>query len=636
MPQQQQQGDLIDSFVLYSDQCSVLLRQALEFEEKAKAAGTFDANNNATAHNSDSESDEEGGTYDSEPSSSSEEEEENERASEGQDQPPDRRSDPDTDPTPAENPSRPAPQGSKKKKAKPTQTQQQQQHAIKKYVENLTCEALAINDSEVIHLPASLLSKHASAASIADRNYVPQSPCKEFLMLSEAVQDHPVVVILLRSGRFAAGIFQKNKCLVHRACQRYTVRKGQGKAQSTQDGSRRPKSVGSQLRRAGEENLQQDIEKTMQEWKSHLAKAALVLISCPKAMKKYLFDAMDGAVLRKDDSRIRRLPLDMGRPTFENVCMAHQVMMTVQLRAYVPPTIVAEEQNGATENVETQAPTNEKARVEKKPEIVIPLTQLHEACRLGDLEAISEILSSNGENSPDGKEGGDMTIEKMLNLRAGPLFMTCLHYATETTSTRQDEHERDIGPVDPERAAACVTKLLVEGRADPTILDVRSRPPYFLASHDRIRDAFRMARAALGEDFCRWDEAAKVPPALSAEDIKARKEKEAERKRKKKARQKQKKAQEKAEAEQNQRQREAAEQARKEEEDAKRVRDGLKPKPATQGTGAVCDFCQTVVKGRKRKDMFSRLEYAYCSAECVQKHKRELMAAAAISRFGGS
>ena len=85
----------------------------------------------------------------------------------------------------------------------------------------------------------------------------------------------PVVVLLLRSGRFAGGVFCQNKCLEHRTCQRYTVRKGQGKAQSTQDGSRRPKSMGAQLRRQGEVNLWQDIKETMQQWKQYLQRNSL-------------------------------------------------------------------------------------------------------------------------------------------------------------------------------------------------------------------------------------------------------------------------------------------------------------------------------------------------------------------------
>jgi hypothetical protein len=31
--------------------------------------------------------------------------------------------------------------------------------------------------------------------------------------------------------------------------------------------------------------------------------------------------------------------------------------------------------------------------------------------------------------------------------------------------------------------------------------------------------------------------------------------------------------------------------------------------------------------------MLQRLDYVYCSTDCVQKHKRELMAQAALSRL---
>ena len=227
-----------------------------------------------------------------------------------------------------------------------------------------------------------------------------------------------------------------------------------------------------------------------------------------------------------------------------------------------------------------------------------------------------------------------MTVEQMIDRRAGPDFMTCLHYAAACATPAQEEGGGGKDSVDVETAAACITHLLLHGKSNPAIVDARLRPPYFLASHDKIRDAFRMARASLGEDHCKWDTVAKVGPPLTEDDIQAKKEREAEKRRKKKARQKHKKAQEKAEAEEEQRQQEEAEAAKKQEEEAKRVRHGLQPKVESAG-GSVCDFCQKVVKGRKRKDMFSRLDYVYCTAECVQKHKRELMAAAAMSRFGG-
>merc|ERR1712137_401660 len=104
-------------------------------------------------------------------------------------------------------------------------------------------------------------------------------------------------------------------------------------------------------------------------------------------------------------------------------------------------------------------------------------------------------------------------------------------------------------------------------------------------------------------------------------------------KRRKKARQKEKKAKARAAAEEAEKLRAAEEEAKQAKAEAKRVRDGLSAKP----TGAnVCDFCNKVCKGRNgSKNMFQRLEYKYCSVDCVNKHKRELMAAAAMARFGG-
>lgn len=207
-----------------------------------------------------------------------------------------------------------------------------------------------------------------------------------------------------------------------------------------------------------------------------------------------------------------------------------------------------------------------------------------------------------------------------IDRHAGPDFMTPLHYAAESSQR-----------VDPATAAACVSALLIQGRANPGIIDARTRASYFLASHDKVREAFRRARAILGEDHCDWDEA-KVGPPLTEDDIEARKEKEAEKKRKKKARAKEKKAQEKDHMEEMEQRKKEEEEQKKRAEDAKRVRDCLQPK-ASNATN-ICDFCQKVCKGKQRTQMFKRLDYNYCSTDCLNKHKRELMAKAAMSRFG--
>ena len=669
MPDNNESQQLIKTVPLYSDECLALLRQALTREQElAKKDGATSASlrQNSEIVSSDSEAEDQRQDEESSSGSSSEEEEaqkatasspaSNDNSTKASQQ--------------ATNINKPSKQHNKAPK-KHTQSEKERQHALKKYVEQLICDTLPIQDTEAIHVPASLLSKNPlGSGSIADRNYVATSPCQEYVALSEALSSQQyVLVLLLRSGRFAAGIFQGAKCVVHRACQRYTVRKGQGKAQSAQDsGGRKPKSMGAQLRRAGEENLQQDIKETMEQWKPYLVgnaskqKTTLILVSCPKSMKKYLFDAIDLSIVTKDDPRLRRLPLDMGRPTYESVCMAHEVMMTVQLRHWSEtPTLtdasVGRVVNDTDSNTTTTKQTQSNKRMETllckaKPEILFPLTPLHEACQTGNVERISELLASGQQSfsiPPVTSEEGDMpqeeatlTVAQMINRRVGPDFWTCLHYAAAVNTKQEQQSTADNGEattpattVDPETAAACITQLLVDGKADPTIVDARNRPPYFVATHDKIRDAFRMARAVLGEVHCAWDQDAKVGPALTEDDIQSKKEREAEKKRKKKARQKQKKAQEKAQTEQDQRQREEAEEERKQEEDAKRVRDGLKPKTASVAGGTSCDFCQKVVRGKKRKDMYSRLDYVYCTADCVQKHKRELVAAAALARFGG-
>ncbi|CAB9524166.1 Ankyrin repeat and zinc finger domain containing 1 [Seminavis robusta] len=174
--------------------------------------------------------------------------------------------------------------------------------------------------------------------------------------------------------------------------------------------------------------------------------------------------------------------------------------------------------------------SNKKKQVEEKPAIIFPLTPLHKACHEGNLSRVIELLADKEQvvASTDKEEETSLTVEQMINRRVGPDFMTCLHYAAEAASIqRQSEQqpqpdEGQTNTVDNETAASIVIHLLVEGHADPSIVDARSRPPYFLASHDKIRDAFRMARATLGEDYCKWDTKAKVGPALTVDDLQAK------------------------------------------------------------------------------------------------------------------
>ncbi len=560
------------TLALHTEECQRLLQQALE----VAALQDSTAPKHPKSRYADSSSDDEDKEDDSSSTSSEEEKDDTKQA--------------DTQDTPHLVDEQVPQQRQEKKKKKHTKvemSQRQREQAIQKQFESLTCEYFPLRNNKRLKSPAVVFPKD-------------DEPTVSWMHhLSTQLQQQPVVVLALRSGRFAGAVFLQNECVVHTTRQRYTVRKGQGKAQSSQDNAgAAPKSMGAQLRRHGEMQLQEDIAQTLKRWKLYLETAALILISAPKTMKRQLFVESS---LQADDRRIRRVPLDMGRPSFEAVSLIHAILTRIQVEdAPLPLSNYPLSEEPQLDYPEECAPENIDETIKISPQAeTIKLTPFHEAARDGNVEVLEELLESE-------------SID--VNSVAGEDLMTPLHFAAQSDALT---------------ASACVTLLLETGRANPCRLDRRNRVPYYLASHDKVRDAFRMCRAALGEEYCSWDAGAKVGPPLTEDDLRTRKEKEAEKRRRKKSRQKEKQAKEKAQAAQAEQARQEEEARQKEEEEAKRVRDGLAPK---KGGGNVCDFCQAVC--RKKSQMFQRLTYSYCSTDCVNKHKRELMASAALARFG--
>ena len=398
-------------------------------------------------------------------------------------------------------------------------------------------------------------------------------------------------------------------------------------------------------------------------------------MSCPKGMRKdYLFgggeDGGSGggsAVLKKGDDRLRNIPLDVGRPTLEAAIAVVECLLGVIVREMSEEERIMAGNSGVKQGIECEEKKDDQNRADAKEhdqekgrrkdgdsklrdsaEVTTraednfgqltapghaPLTPLHEAVIAGDLAHLMELLQlleeyevNHNEQPPSTSSDPPSTDPSTpaanhpnydVNTKAGPDSQTPLHLASSSTHPN---------------APSLLNALLLQGRANPCAIDSRGRPPYFLASSDKLRETFRLARGTLGEDYCSWDEGAKVGPPLTDEDVQLKKIKALEKKRRQRARQKEKKANEKALAEEEAAKQREEEERKKKEEDAKRIRAGLQPKTSTATN--VCDFCQTMVKGKRRSQMFQRLEYAYCSTECVKRHQRELMAAAATARMG--
>ena len=125
--------------------------------------------------------------------------------------------------------------------------------------------------------------------------------------------------------------------------------------------------------------------------------------------------------------------------------------------------------------VSAEATSNEKP---KPPKAIVPLTPLHESVIAGDIDHLMDLLAI-AESADAAVEDADQT-----DARAGEDLQTPLHYA----AARDDR----------EVAARIVTALLVEGGANTCVVDGRNRVPYYMAENEKVRDAFRTARASLG------------------------------------------------------------------------------------------------------------------------------------------
>lgn len=349
--------------------------------------------------------------------------------------------------------------------------------------------------------------------------------------------------------------------------------------------------------------------------------SAAVWMSVPKVMRKeYLLDE-ENALLDKKDERIRSIPLDYGRATLEAVEAVMECLMRCEVgemgvEEVDRMTVLREEHVDSHKDDTHQTQTEENGTTDGSHSVkeikdapqAPPYTPLHEAVIDGDLARVTELLQRLEQPSD---ESGQSAYD--VDTRGGPEYQTPLHLASSSAHAN---------------TWMILNTLLIQGHADPCLLDSRGRPPYYLASSDKVREAFRVARHKLGEDRWDWD-SSKVGPPLSHRDIENKRIKALEKKKRQRAKQKEKKAMEAEAAAEAKREEEEAAAKLKKEEDAKRIQDGLQPKVVK---GNTCDFCQKSVK--KKSSMFQRLQYYYCSTDCVKRHQRELAAAAATARLG--
>jgi hypothetical protein len=215
---------------------------------------------------------------------------------------------------------------------------------------------------------------------------------RDALVALQRIEDStrkPWMVILARGGHFAASAFEPGKfffpkdkgkgddekaplsdrflnelvppsaAVAHKTFHRYVVRAKAGGRQSGKDGGGKTiKSAGSSIRRANEAALEKEIKDLFlndPRWASIVASAALIFVSASKTDTRTLFGGAD-APLRRDDSRVRRVPFATRRPTFNETRRVVGKLSVVNfdvVREEVDEVNREEETNDATESTST-------------------------------------------------------------------------------------------------------------------------------------------------------------------------------------------------------------------------------------------------------------------------------------------
>ncbi|KAI4456407.1 ankyrin repeat and zinc finger domain-containing protein 1 [Holotrichia oblita] len=152
--------------------------------------------------------------------------------------------------------------------------------------------------------------------------------------LQEFHKNNQWTVLMLGGGHFAGAVFKGDEPILHKTFHCYTVRAGQGGAQSARDNQTagsHPKSAGASLRRYNETSLVQHVRDIIEIWKPEIAKSSLILYRAAGPYNRSVLFGGKTPLLDKQDPRLRTVPFSTRRPTFTEVKRIHEILSAVQV-----------------------------------------------------------------------------------------------------------------------------------------------------------------------------------------------------------------------------------------------------------------------------------------------------------------
>ncbi|KAL8670812.1 MAG: hypothetical protein Q9168_004673, partial [Polycauliona sp. 1 TL-2023] len=312
-----------------------------------------------------------------------------------------------------------------------------------------------------------------------------------------------IVSLTPKYGKKSTGAEERQATVIaHKTFHRYTTRRKQGGAQSSNDSAKgAAHSAGASIRRYNEAALESEIRALLTEWKDFIDKSQLIFVRATgSSNRRTLFGPYDGQVLRQNDPRNRGFPFSTRRATQAELMRSFieltRVKVDVVDEAALAAAAAAEAASTATPkpNSTPAKPTPPKPSKEEE-EATLHTTQLQALIRRSKVPAFLSYLTSNSLPA-------DFHFHPESS-QANHHAPTPLHLAASINS------------------APVIIALLTKANADPTTLNGEGKPPFALAGERATRDAFRVARSELGEE--KWDWASShIPSALTKEEAQER------------------------------------------------------------------------------------------------------------------
>lgn len=289
--------------------------------------------------------------------------------------------------------------------------------------------------------------------------------------------------------------------LAQKTFHRYTTRRKQGGAQSTNDNSKgNAHSAGSSLRRYNEAALTAEVRGLLESWRGMLRGADLLFIRATGTANRRTLFGYEDAPLKSDDSRIRGFPFSTRRAT-----QSELVRCFVELtRAKISRIDEAALTSLSSQPSKPQPPKSPLKpaplqHTKEEEEALLHTAQLTALIRRSKAPALLSYLTSN-------KLPADFCFFPRSTHHHSP---TPLHLAASLN------------------VPAVIHALLTKTSADPALPNTYGKTSFELAGDRPTRDAFRIARAELGEASRNWDNA-RVPSGLSRAEVEQREKREKE------------------------------------------------------------------------------------------------------------